>query len=798
MHEQHTQFLLDPFFNNPLIGMMQVDLEGRYVHVNQCWLDMIGISRADILACDFQSLTHPLDLPRQQQFDRELVSGQRRAYRMEKRYIRNDGSLFWADLAVSGVYAQNGEIIGMVGLVTDISSQKQAQNDLHKHEQLLSSIAPVAQILLTYSNFDLALKKALAIIGQASDQDRAYIFEYCRDSSGSEIKFNQLHEHFNSHPGVPVIPPATGSLSLDHIPPRWFEQLSQGHCIQGAIDNLPTEERYLLEKHNVVSLLVLPIHVDDKFWGFIGFDNFSTDYPWSEVHKSILTAATTAVAAAIVRKRTVEQFIESETRFRTLLDELIHIPIQGYDQQRRVIYWNQASHNVYGYSRDEALGRKLEDLIIPSSMRDQVIAAIDNWHRHQIPIPADQLTLKDKQGNDVPVYSTHVMLQSSTGAPQMYCVDIDLRALDKTEKQRSLLATALEQAGESVVITDLDGTIIYVNSAFCATSGYSTEETLGQDLELLSSGPQSKQSYQDMWMSLRQGDSWNGRIVNRKKDGTLFTEEISIAPVYNAENRIVNYVAVKLDISEQLLLERQYREAQKQEAVSHLAGGIAHDFNNKLAVILAHTELARYKVVQDLALSNHVLEIEKAAKFAKNLTDQLLGFARRQESNPETIEVNVKVEETLNSISELLGRLIRVKWEPAADDMRIIIDPQHLDQILTNLLINARDAMRGQGTIEVTTGTAVPPKDEEEGEFRLSGGQPWIQLSVIDNGCGMSEEIRKKIFEPFFSTKGEGKGTGLGLSMVHGLVKQNQGAIRVTSNPGSGTRFDLFFPPAKH
>lgn len=244
-------------------------------------------------------------------------------------------------------------------------------------------------------------------------------------------------------------------------------------------------------------------------------------------------------------------------------------------------------------------------------------------------------------------------------------------------------------------------------------------------------------------------------------------------------------------------LESQLQQAQKMESIGRLAGGVAHDFNNMLSVILGHVELALQNVDEGQPLHSDLEEIRKAAQRSADLTRQLLAFARRQTIAPKTLDLNETIAGTINMLRRLIGENITLDWIPGRDLWKIVIDPSQIDQILTNLCVNARDAIKDVGRITIQTSNVVY---DGEDCFRRSNYVPreYVLLSLHDDGHGMDTETMKHIFEPFFTTKGIGEGTGLGLATVYGIVRQNNGLINVHSKPEQGTRFEIYFPRSDH
>jgi two-component system cell cycle sensor histidine kinase/response regulator CckA len=363
----------------------------------------------------------------------------------------------------------------------------------------------------------------------------------------------------------------------------------------------------------------------------------------------------------------------------------------------------------------------------------------------------------------------------------------------RTEAARQLLASAIEQAAEMIVITDALGSIQYVNPAFESVTGYAKEDVLGRNPRLLKSGEHGQVFYEQLWQTVASGKTWEGHFVNKKKDGTRYTEDVTISPVVDAAGRIVNYVAVKHDSTHERHLEDQLRQAQKMESVGRLAGGVAHDFNNMLQVITSYIELSLVHVDSDSVLHKNLQQIRKAAQRSAELTGQLLAFARKQTVSPKVLEVNDAVAGMLKMLQRLIGEDIDLAWMPGHAVGRIRIDPSQLDQILANLAVNARDAIAGVGKLTIGTDTAVI--DEAyctDHPGHIPGA--FVLLTVSDDGSGMSKETLSHIFEPFFTTKGVGEGTGLGLATVYGIVNQNNGFINVYSEPGQGTTFKIYLP----
>jgi PAS domain S-box-containing protein len=363
----------------------------------------------------------------------------------------------------------------------------------------------------------------------------------------------------------------------------------------------------------------------------------------------------------------------------------------------------------------------------------------------------------------------------------------------ETDAERRLLSAAIEQAGESIVITDKNGVILYTNPAFTRATGYSREESYGKTPAVLKSGRQDAAFYKNLWETLDRGETWEGRFVNRSKDGRLFEEDATIAPVRDQEGAVTHYIAVKRDVSAVKSLEDQLFHSQKMEAIGRLAGGIAHDFNNILTTINGYAEMLADASPPDSQASGDLAEILGAGRRAALLTRQLLTFSRRAPADPVVLDLRASIRGTEKILRRTLGEDVRLSLDLPGKPLWVKSDPGQLDQVLMNLAVNARDAMPRGGTLAVRAHAALLESDEVHSLEVIPAGR-YAVLVVADGGEGMDAAILSRIFEPFFTTKEKGKGTGLGLATVFGIVKQNKGHISVESVPGGGATFTIHLP----
>jgi PAS domain S-box-containing protein len=365
-----------------------------------------------------------------------------------------------------------------------------------------------------------------------------------------------------------------------------------------------------------------------------------------------------------------------------------------------------------------------------------------------------------------------------------------------------LLGAALESTADAVAITDRGRVIEWVNRSFCSLMGYSPEELTGASaLMFRSERKEDLAVYGEMASAAEAGEVWGGEVAAKRRDGELCVLGQTITPVQDAAGEVSHYVAVMRDISKQKRLEQQLRQAQKMEAIGRLSGGVAHDFNNILNVIIGFGELLLKKLPPDEGLRRYGREILKAGERAARLTRQLLAFSRQQILQPRVVDLNAIISDMQRMLARLIGEDIEVvtTLEPALGQVEV--DPGQVEQVVMNLVVNARDAMPRGGTLEIeTTNVDVTEADARRFDYPVTPGA-YVRLRLSDTGTGMDEATLAHVFEPFFTTKPVDSGTGLGLATVYGIVKQSKGYVWVESQEGVGTSFSVLLPrvtsPAK-
>ena len=361
----------------------------------------------------------------------------------------------------------------------------------------------------------------------------------------------------------------------------------------------------------------------------------------------------------------------------------------------------------------------------------------------------------------------------------------------RSEALLNLRTKALESAANGIAITDREGTIIWANAACASLTGYALTEILGQNPRLFKSGRHDEAFYRGLWTTIRQGRVWQGEIINQRKDGTLYTEDMTITPVRDSQGEITSFIAVKQDITARKELEEQSAEAKRMESIGRLAGGVAHDFNNMLTVIQGYCAM----LTDGTGLSAAVCarEIRQAADHASELTRQLLMFSRRQVLRSRVLKLDEVVANIAGMARYLIGENVELVVASGDALGSVNADPVQVEQIIMNLVVNARDAMPQGGRLMIET-TNVSFKERVQKDGRQIAPGSYVMLTISDNGQGMTEEVRAHLFEPFFTTKDKSKGRGMGLASVYGVIKQSGGNITVESAAGKGSTFSIYFP----
>jgi PAS domain S-box-containing protein len=481
--------------------------------------------------------------------------------------------------------------------------------------------------------------------------------------------------------------------------------------------------------------------------------------------------------------------------------------VVGIDQRGAISYANPQVEATFGYVPDEVLGKPIE-LLLPEPAGTRQVGHGNRFMAHPIARPMGtvlDLAGRRKDGTEFPVEISLSPVETADGL-QVFATVVDVTARKRAEaaladSERRFRAV-LEASSNAVVAIDARGAISYVNPQVGTTFGYEREEMLGQPMELLLPERATTRhvAHRDGFLAhpVARPMGISLDLAGRRKDGTEFPVEISLSPVETADG--LQVFATVVDITARKAAEAALLQSQKLESVGRLAGGIAHDFNNMLFAIRGYAELLAEDLLAgndrplDLAESQrNVQAIGEAAERATGLTAQLLAFSRQQVISPTVVDLNAAIDGLEPMVRRLIGENQRLVLKLDSTAGNVLADAGQLDQILVNLVVNARDSMPDGGTVTIETGNVEFVEPYAIEHFDVRPGR-YVLVSVSDTGVGMDRETRAHIFEPFFTTKDLGKGTGLGLATIYGIVTQSGGHIWLYSELGRGSSFKIYFP----
>jgi PAS domain S-box-containing protein len=781
-------------FENAVEGIFQSTSDGRFTTVNPAMVRILGYNSPEEVIATFTDVGLQLyvDPKVHQEFTRTLneggivKAGQFEAY-------RKDGRKIWLSLNMRLVSSETGAEICFEGAVEDITDRRQAEDELSRSEERYRDLVENAHDLI-----------------------------YEHDLSGNYTSTNKAAQRI------------TGYSREEGLRMNLANTLAP-ECVEKALDML--KRNLAGESVNAYELEIIAKNGS----------RIAVEVNTRLVLKNGVPVGVQGIARDITKRKTAENALRhSEARKRAILDSAMDC-IVTMDHQGMVVDWNPASEKTFGFSQEEAAGREMTELIIPPRFRDQ--------HRQGLPRDLAtgedyklgqrlELSAQRRDGTEFPVELT-ITHTEFEGTPMFtgYLRDITER---KHAEDRLVAQYAVTRAiAESNTFSEGAQTIL---QAVCETLGWEHGGlwTLapGQDLMRCTEiwqapGAQAKEfaqatresifeigvglpgrvwtNCQPVWITDVVEDANFSRLSIAAKLGFrvacgfpiwLRSEVLGVVEFFSRSIRepdpallammatiggqigqFIESKRVEEALSES---EEQLRQSQKLEAIGQLAGGVAHDFNNLLTVIGGYSSMILGKLPPESPHRSSVEEIKKASDRASSLTRQLLAFSRKQILQPKILDLNIIVSDLEKMVRRLIGEDIDLLALTDPELGRVEADPGQVEQVLLNLIVNARDAMPAGGKLTIETGNTVLSSDYALRHAAIAG--PYVMLAVSDTGCGMAADLQTHVFEPFFTTKGAGKGTGLGLATVYGIVKQSGGNIWLYSEVGKGTTFKIYLP----
>ena len=720
------------------------DLEGNIIYVNEAAAQARGYTREELLKKTIFDLVAPGE-PRQNSRQRlgELQGGKILQH-FESRHVRKDGSRF--PIEVHGRLTQvNGQEI-FFGVARDITERQRAQEALATHLEFI-------RVLLD------------AIPNPIFYKDRKGVYLGCNRAFGDLMG---------------ITPEEIVGKTVYDIHPK-----------------------ELADKYQQMDLVALQSRGSQIYeWPIRAADGMVHNVV---IHKATFPDAEGNVAGLVGNivdvsdlKMAEEAVRESEARLRAIFE---HAPvgITMVDPTGRFLQTNPAFQAIVGYSAEELQNMTFQQITHPEDLPGN-LQLLEEFLANQRQYYSLEKRYLRKDGKIVWVNLMKSRLQNAQGEPRVIGTVLDITARKQTEEalreseQRFRLMAKTIQDVLWISTPKMD-TVIYVSPAYEKVWGRSCEELYSSPRSFLKAIHPEDRKQAQAWMMAHQSRgldfSQEYRII--KPDGSIGWIHNQGFAAKDEQGQVIMYTGVAKDITERKTLEQQLLLAQKMEAVGRLAGGVAHDFNNLLMAISSYAELIREKVLKGDPMYNYLEDILKATDRATALTGQLLTFSRQQIVHPRVIDLNQLVRDLKRLLRRLIAEDIELEVITAPNLGMVKADPGYLNQIIMNLVINARDAMPCGGCITLET-TEVYLKESSRTRSGEAPPGPYVVLKVIDSGIGIDESIQVHIFEPFFTTKEPGKGTGLGLSIVYGITKQSGGFIDLESKPGQGSIFTIYLP----
>jgi PAS domain S-box-containing protein len=778
------------------------DIHHRFTYVSPQCYSMLGYGPKDLGMQWTQLATdNPINLKALEHTERAIQTGERQPpYQVEMR--KKDGSAILLEVDETPLKDASGKVIAIIGAARDVTQREHAAKALRQSEEALRESELKMRALYTSMNEGMAL------------------YELICDAAGRPVDYhilevNPAYERIVGFTREQVI----GKLASEAYSGR--QPLHLEIYAPVAISGQPTFfETFVapLHKHFAISVF------SPRRGQFATVFADITKRKEAESQLSLLSQVYALIS-------NINQAIVRISDRKTLFQEACRIAVVHAQFRLAWIGWLDQTtgeiHPAAWAGHDEGYVAKIQSSIAPtggglsptgSAVREGRVvicsdiatdprmapwreAALARGYRSSLALP---LKVGDRVVGAFGLYSSEVNYFSTIVVESLIEVAADLsfalnlfernRQRESEQQQLRLQHSALEAAANAIVITNREGTIEWVNAAFTRFTGYTRDEVIGLNPRVLKSGLQDHAFYQRLWQTVLAGEVWQGTLTNKRKDGSLYEEEMTITPVRSDSGEITHFVAIKQDITERKKLEQQFLRAQRMQSIGLLAGGVAHDLNNVLAPVLMALPLLRNDMAPDQR--EHILQmLEQSVQRGANIVRQVLTYARGIEVQRTQVQLLHLIREVAKIAEETFPRDIQIRSNAPASLWPLQGDPTQIHQVLLNLAVNARDAMPEGGELSFTGSNVELREPLQFLDFEIPPGR-YVSVAVADTGTGISHEIIERMFQPFFTTKPIGKGTGLGLSTVLGIVKSHGGLVEVETRQGAGSKFTVFLPAA--
>src|SRR5919108_635499 len=663
---------------------------------------------------------------------------------------------------------------------------KRSREEQARAHQLQAATFRIAQAAIATPGLQMLLPVIHQIVAELMPAKNLYIALY--DAATDLLSFPYAVDEHDTD----VAPRRPGKGLTEYVL-RTGEPLLVTPEVQAALE---AQGQVELVGAPSIDWLGVPLKVGDRTIGVLAVQTYTPGVRYDKREKELLQFVSSQVALAIERSRAEEESRASAARLNAIIDAALDAVIT-MDGSGVIRSWSPQAERMFGWPAPEAIGRKLSATIIPPQHRaahERGLARFLAPGEGRVLNRRIEITGLHRDGREIPVELAITPVR--IGEAWLFSAFVR----DTTERRRAEEAlrnseltyrSLVEDSPFGIFRSTPDGRILAVNPALVGMLGYPSEAELQQ--RTMSDIYVDQAERRRLIDLVTQAGSLTAESVWRRADGRHITVRQTGRAVTDASGKVQYFNVLVEDMTEHRQLEERLRQAQKMEAIGRLAGGVAHDFNNVLTAIFGYADLVAEELPARAPARKDLAEIRKAAERAAALTKQLLAFSRQQMLQPRVLNLNELVEDVDKMLRRLIGEDIdlRLALTPGVGNVRV--DPGQLQQVIMNLVVNARDAMPTGGKLLLETDNAELSEQYAEAHQPVVPGA-YVLLAVSDTGIGMDTNTRARIFEPFFTTKEKGKGTGLGLSTVYGIVKQSGGYIWPYSEPGRGTTFKIYLP----
>ncbi len=768
-------------FENAAQGIFQSTPEGSFITANPALVRMLGMRNETELRNEMSGwpARHAFADPARWEALRRFIEKQDSVADFKAEIVRQDGRTIWVSQNVHAVRDHEGELLYLEGTIHDITAQHWAECRRSLHLATAEIFAECPSVAEARPRILQAICELLewemGAVWQVSVAENLLRCVEVWHRQGIDIaEFEDAALEIPFEPGMHL----SGKV-WQTGEPAWVVNFTELSFSQSAL---------VAARGGMNSAFAIPVKMGGEVSHVLEFFSPKASQPDPELLQ-MLGVIAGQIGHLLERKQAEETLRDTVLRKTAILESALD-PIITFDRKGTIMEWNPAAERIFGYAQGEALGNRLSDLILPEAGRVGPFGGLPLYAASAGLGRRSEITAQRADGTTFPA-EIAISKAPTHGAGLFTAYLRDLTEPRRSSELRQWVEAFLSLSDEAILATTPEGRIDWWSPGAERLLGFAPQEAIGAPLWLLF-GPEERAAAEEEVRILACGGRIeHERAVRVRRNGSPIDLKWTGAAVHNERGMLVRLLFVAREAEENELPLEVHLQAQKMEAIGRLAGGVAHDFNNILTAILGYADLLSGQVTPGSAAQESAREIAKAGRFASSITRQLLTFSRGDAREIEVFDLEKTVTTMTPMLRRLAGEGVRLRVVPEGEGFHIKADAGELEQVLLNLVLNARDALAGEGEVWVRLARR---RVREEGEFPGIRPGQWVEMQVVDNGLGMSETVKRHIFEPFFTTKKRGQGTGLGLATCYSIVRHAGGQIRCESEPGEGATFSVWLP----